>query len=761
MDPDDIVKAIPGFGVSPLTQFVGTRVREADPRAAMLETRERLLSFLRHRDTIGVLARTGIGFLIDATRDPTEQRATLPIEQVEVEVLQALALSQSRGPDIPFSPRSFARAMDLGLRNIKAFAESIAPDVEAISPVDQVVRETRIQTLYYRNIFDSDEAARIVPALLGRMDTVSERRLGYRLSDFSRACFSIFAAIGERIGDVRQRVGALLEGHDVDCHLAEMLASMAYLERPWRFAKERFPDEKERGQAAFQLSELAWAPAFTLHRSDLVMRYGEKVTEALFLCSIAFGELAGFTPDHIYLTNPIHARPFVRIDENLLFLPIPALLISFPFEMIEHLLGADEALRSAYSDARSDYLEDAVDALLREALPSARVYQGVEWTDPETKVEYENDVVAVLGNHIFLFEAKSGKLNPAARRGGVDKLRNNLTKLYVEANEQAVRLETLLGRGEAARGMLRDKNGVVLDIDLSTPNTVCRFGICIEHFASITSRRRAFVDLGLIGEEEPWSPILSLSELRMIAAHLDTEISFFHYLTRRYTLESVLSFRGDEQDLLSMYLTNGFVFDVEALKGQELLFGWADAPVRGRKMARADRRVAETPGIVLSPGWRLVVAEIYASTNRHRFDIIEVILNQAPGVLAEMERRIRRWKTGGGGFGKGNLMFRHAAIGNRVFVVSVLAAKEPFLSQEEWRDASREQAAIVAQMTDATDLVILCRDRRSSRTTFDAISFFRFPPDGPSSGLRAVDIERIMASSIARAPKEATWPSRS
>lgn len=45
----------------------------------------------------------------------------------------------------------------------------------------------------------------------------------------------------------------------------------------------------------------------------------------------------------------------------------------------------------------------------------------------------------------------------------------------------------------------------------------------------------------------------------MIAKHLDSEVSFGHYLSRRYSIESLLDFIGDEQDLLSMYLTNGFL----------------------------------------------------------------------------------------------------------------------------------------------------------------------------------------------------------
>ncbi|MGO8506652.1 hypothetical protein AB9F35_35590, partial [Rhizobium leguminosarum] len=43
----------------------------------------------------------------------------------------------------------------------------------------------------------------------------------------------------------------------------------------------------------------------------------------------------------------------------------------------------------------------------------------------------------------------------------------------------------------------------------------------------------------------------------MIAKFLDTEVSFVHYLTRRATLEDLIQIEGDEQDYLSLYLTNG------------------------------------------------------------------------------------------------------------------------------------------------------------------------------------------------------------
>lgn len=118
-----------------------------------------------------------------------------------------------------------------------------------------------------------------------------------------------------------------------------------------------------------------------------------------------------------YLSSPVWERPFVRLDADTLLLPTPALIISFPFAIVERLMGSDAKLEKAYGRARTHYLEDDVERIVRRSLPSARVHAGVKWTEPDTGRIYEHDVVAVLGMQVLIFEVKSGRLSPAARRG--------------------------------------------------------------------------------------------------------------------------------------------------------------------------------------------------------------------------------------------------------------------------------------------------------------------------------------------------------
>ena len=92
---------------------------------------------------------------------------------------------------------------------------------------------------------------------------------------------------------------------------------------------------------------------------------------------------------------------------------------------------------------------------------------------------------------------------------------------------------------------------------ISISRIVHKISICIEHFGSLTSAKHNLKALGAVHDDDAWAPVLSIGELMLVWRYLDTEISFFNYLTRCATLEEPIDFEGDEQDILSMYLVNG------------------------------------------------------------------------------------------------------------------------------------------------------------------------------------------------------------
>jgi hypothetical protein len=122
----------------------------------------------------------------------------------------------------------------------------------------------------------------------------------------------------------------------------------------------------------------------------------------------------------------------------------------------------------------------------------------------------------------------------------------------------------------------------------------------------------------------------------------------------------------------------------------------------------------------------LAAKEIYASDERHRFDILVTILNQLPGSLRAIAQRAQRWRSGAGGT-NGDTAVCRMEVADRVFVVGVHMTKERPLDGRSWADSARMISYDLAKRFGATDCVIILKVRRSRFLTFDGIGFFRFP----------------------------------
>jgi hypothetical protein len=234
--------------------------------------------------------------------------------------------------------------------------------------------------------------------------------------------------------------------------------------------------------------------------------------------------------------------------------------------------------------------------------------------------------------------------------------------------------------------------------------------------------------LGTIEDDSAWAPVLSIGELLLLWRYLDTEISFFHYLTRRATLDDLVNLEGDEYDILATYLVNGLCLDAEAVQGRKIGFLEMDHTVKEDRNPRADRTEFHVYGVPLTRYWKMVLKEIYQEKDqRHRFDIIQCILNQDPHALADIDRRSQRWRSGLGSKNH-DIMLCHYSIGKRVFLLCYCFSKDP-MNNEQWRERSRMVAQTGAGApVRATDCVVLLRCKRSREQTFDGVSFFRLSP---------------------------------
>jgi hypothetical protein len=533
-------------------------------------------AFLAAHDNFEILAKCINQTILNAASKEENPRwaveeyeSFMLIESAELEIAQALALMQiSPRRSIPASPRSMYRLLCEIPKCTHAFSRMQPVRYPDYPERQHVIGKIRLMTMHHRNLFVKEDCETVVSSIFRYIDDLTIKELGFAFSEMFSALLGLAASIERRLNEYFQKVQDAFKAESETDALKsiEFFCSISPMaRRAWAKCKKHCSKLDDFRLGAFQLSELCHASPYMLDKAELRRVFGQTAVAFFERLSLRPGDLALGNPEHFFMSNPIWRRPFVALDEHTLFLPLPSLFYGFPLQIFEQFLAGRPALENAYSHARAKFLEETIKTRVSAGMPSARTYQKVMWRDDATGVLYENDVVALIGNTIFLFEAKSGKLSDVARRGGELSLTRNFKELFVEPGEQAQRLQNYLNtKGKDVRLWIKE-TGEAVHLDLDKPKIVHKFSVCIEHFAALTSAKHNLKVLGTIKDENAWAPVLSLGELMLIWRTLDTEVSFFHYLTRRATLEELVDFDGDEQDILSMYLINGLCIDPDKI----------------------------------------------------------------------------------------------------------------------------------------------------------------------------------------------------
>ncbi|MCE2564625.1 hypothetical protein [Komagataeibacter sp. FNDCF1] len=497
MEIDDIEQAIFGYqtGKLPkLEEFDGTENWSDEQWQDEFDrTRLWLETFFAARDPLVVLARTAIRYIFEASQPRDGSQKVRPLEQVEVEIAQTfLLMGDTIHKKVPTSPSNFVRYWAVMARHIYSFIGKQPRSDASTDSLAVVQMKARIQTLYYRNLFTRADCETTMRALLKRIDLPSEKALGYCLSDLFEAMVRVVSLVETRIHEFLRNIRNLMSSGI----RSEILESISFFrscyplaDRVWHKCDDRFLTIEKLRYAGVQISELAWPWVFTLDCTTLEASFSLPLIAALDSLALSMGSLRDTDPQHIYLNNPIWRKPYIRLAEQGLFVPQPYLAFSFPFAIMEDLIAGHSELQSAYISARAEYLEATIAAIVSKSMPSAKIHRSVVWTDPETNKRWENDVVAFLGNFVFVFEAKSGRIGDSARRGGEGKLRKNFRDLFVEPGLQGWRLQNYLDQYRKKAVLRRKSDNSIIDFELDRPKVVYRYSICFEHFTTLTSTR--------------------------------------------------------------------------------------------------------------------------------------------------------------------------------------------------------------------------------------------------------------------------------
>ncbi len=274
--------------------------------------------------------------------------------------------------------------------------------------------------------------------------------------------------------------------------------------------------------------------------------------------SYGFGDLKDFDKDHIFLNNPIHQKPFIKLEEGKYFSAINFLFFHLGVDLLEGFIARDKGLKETYLKAKGKYLENTLEELFRQAFPMATLLSGSIWHDPVTNKDYENDLIVLLNDFAFIIEAKSGAISPPARRGATDRLIKTLKELVVEPSEQAIRFQNYL-KSQPHLHRFQNRKKITNEVDSSKIKYYVPLGVTLSNLGPIGCNLKKLTDAGIVGNKlAELAPSISITDLEVIFELLPLEAEKVHYLSRRREFEAHMQFQGDEMDLFAFYLDNGF-----------------------------------------------------------------------------------------------------------------------------------------------------------------------------------------------------------
>ncbi len=424
-------------------------------------------------------------------------------------------------------------------------------------------------------------------------------------------------------------------------------------------------------------SDLRLPAIFTFspaHIAAAIGRTADTVIRALGKLSLSFGDLQGTNVEHFFMNNPVWTKPVVKLEDRSYFCIMPRSFFAFPFETFTTLVREDEALRKAYENRRSDYLEQTSAKVFEAAFPGAKLIKNFKGYTPDKK-QIESDLIVQVDSFLILMEAKSGRISPAARRGAPESLGEDIDKLLIEPSRQSQRLQKAIEsaqRGEAETEAFAE----AFPVNLSTIHQVLRLSVTLEYMGVLQTNINGLRTAGYVPPDIKVAPALTLADLEIVFDILRTSPERIHYLIRRGEWEGSADYTANEIDLLGTYLKTGLnVGDLEFAHAHLMLVGQSKS-IDDYYEARQLGISKERPQYQATPWWRDMLQRLRTKRPHRWIEAAAVLLcagleqqmeieNRTKGVIADVKKRRERAASRNG------LIFRPAK--GRSEAIAVLA----------------------------------------------------------------------------------------
>jgi len=102
----------------------------------------------------------------------------------------------------------------------------------------------------------------------------------------------------------------------------------------------------------------------------------EQIVSVFDKLSYRFGQLKDFNPEHFILDNPVHKKPYIKLDEEKYFSSLWSHLPHISIRLLETLVSEDVSLNSKYNDSQAAYLEKETEKLFKINFPGAQIFSG-------------------------------------------------------------------------------------------------------------------------------------------------------------------------------------------------------------------------------------------------------------------------------------------------------------------------------------------------------------------------------------------------
>ncbi|MEA9414348.1 hypothetical protein [Flavobacterium sp. PL02] len=312
-----------------------------------------------------------------------------------------------------------------------------------------------------------------------------------------------------------------------------------------------------------QHADIVLREAFTYSVEDIRAINKTEINKVLTVeifdeLSYVFGDLEGFDKNHIFLNNPVHQKPFIKLEDGSYFSAITFLLPHLGMDILENVINTDPKLKKQYAAEKGKYLEDKLEKLFKDAFTDCQIFSGSMWQDADSDRLYENDLLVIIDDFALIVEAKSGTVSPPAKRGAPDRLFGTLKDLVEAPSMQAIRFEKYLKANKKIHNF-KTKSGKKNVVDASKIKYYVPLGVTLSNLGSIGCNLKKLIEAGVINSGlNELAPSISITDLEVIFELLPMQAEKIHYLMRRREFEAHVSFQGDEMDLFSFYLGTGF-----------------------------------------------------------------------------------------------------------------------------------------------------------------------------------------------------------